>query len=435
MNIPIYNREFYSFISHAHVDRKIAGEIENWLTIKAGISVWSDVNYFQSGMKSMPKLEGIFEQCKSVIILLSKRSVDAGWVKDEFDACHDQRVRYSNSFRIISIKTEECEVPTFLEETRLVDMSKSGFDVNAANEILLSLHAADPISEISSRRDIYISYSRDEFSENRTLLINTVFQVARQLKFRLIGDAPDQNGQSKSNLIQKIVSSCGGLVAILSDSQDEKRLGNILEEMGIANNMDMPYIVVAAQKTAEISEKISQKAAGIVYLNESDIHDKESLTKLIYPIILNLTKQWRIPRNPQYVFYGTGLREENKDRSQLVKRLIQRITIMPCLMGEDIREGHIQQQIVKRVSGAFVMIADVSQENLNTCIEAGIAMGAKVPLHLVAGGPRHKPPFMFRDQQIWHYDNDMELLGIVHNLVLPYRRHIIDYDIESESSL
>jgi len=116
---------------------------------------------------------------------------------------------------------------------------------------------------------------------------------------------------------------------------------------------------------------------------------------------------------------------------ELVRRLIQRVSAMPCLMGEDIRQGQIQQEIVKRITSAFMMVADISEENLNTCIEAGIAVGAKTPIHLLAGGPRHKPPFMFRDQQVWYYENDIDLLGIIHNLVRPYRRRIINYELKT----
>ena len=90
-----------------------------------------------------------------------------------------------------------------------------------------------------------------------------------------------------------------------------------------------------------------------------------------------------------------------------------------------IQRGHIQGEIVDMIVHAQMMIADVSSENLNTCIEAGIAIGANVPLNLLSGGERHKPPFMFRDRQIWHYQDDLDLLGTIHKLVLPYRRHIL----------
>lgn len=320
MSIPIHKRKFYSFISHVHINKKIVDELETWFTNKAGIPIWYDAHFHQSGLKLTSELGNILEQCRSMIILLSKRSVESGWAEEEFDASHIQRETYRDAFRVISIKVEECEIPAFLEATKLIDMS-NGFDLNVASELLLSLYPVDPALEVSSNRDVYISHAQ----------------------------------------------------------------------------------------------------------NEGDIQVKNNLTKFFQLIMSRLKRQWKTPPKPQYVFYGTDLKDENKERNKIVRRLIQRVSVMPCLMGEDIRQGHIQQEIAKRVVGASIMIADVSEENLNTCIEAGMAMGAKVPLHLLAGGARRKPPFMFRDQQIWHYDNDVDLIGIVHNLVLPYRRHIVNY--------
>jgi hypothetical protein len=76
-----------------------------------------------------------------------------------------------------------------------------------------------------------------------------------------------------------------------------------------------------------------------------------------------------------------------------------------------------------------MMIADISDQNLNTCIEAGIARGAGTRLHLVAREPRRSPPFMFRDQQVWHYSDDVALLGIVFRLVYPYRRRVLSTEL------
>ena len=319
MDTPIHKRKFHSFMSQAHINKRVADQFEAWLTSKAGIPIWYDSHFHQPGTRLASELGNILEQCRSMFILLSKQSIESGWVKEEFDASHSQRTKYNNAFRIISIKVEECEIPAFLETTRIIDLSKSGFDLIAASELLLSLYPVDPDLEIDFDRDAYISHLQ----------------------------------------------------------------------------------------------------------NDGDVQDKNNLTKFPRPAMSILKKLWRTPPKPKYIFYGTDLKDEHKERNKLVRRLIQRVSAMPCLMGEDIRQGHIQQEIAKRVVGASVMIADVSEENLNTCIEAGMAIGAKVPLHLLAGGMRRKPPFMFRDQQIWHYDNDVDLIGIVHNLVLPYRRHTI----------
>ena len=76
-----------------------------------------------------------------------------------------------------------------------------------------------------------------------------------------------------------------------------------------------------------------------------------------------------------------------------------------------------------------MIVVDISEDNLNTCIEAGIARGAGTRMHLVAHGPPRRPPFMFRDLQVWHYDNDVEFLGLMHRILYPYRRRVLDYEL------
>jgi hypothetical protein len=102
---------------------------------------------------------------------------------------------------------------------------------------------------------------------------------------------------------------------------------------------------------------------------------------------------------------------------------------MPCIIGDRLREGQVQQLITKKISDAFVMIADISEDNINTLVEAGIARGTGKRLHLMARGPRRKPPFMFRDQQVEYYSDDVELLGTLHRIIYPYRRRILNYEI------
>jgi hypothetical protein len=74
------------------------------------------------------------------------------------------------------------------------------------------------------------------------------------------------------------------------------------------------------------------------------------------------------------------------------------------------------------------MIADITEDNLNTCVEAGIAKGTETKLNLIAKEPRKRPPFMFRDLKVFHYADDMELLAVVHRILHPYRRRILNYE-------
>ena len=142
-----------------------------------------------------------------------------------------------------------------------------------------------------------------------------------------------------------------------------------------------------------------------------------------------LNEAWRPPERPHYVFFSTDFDPAYVQRNRMLKQSIERVTAMPCIMGDDIREGHIQHTITERIANAFVMIADISEGNLNTCIEAGIARGAKTRCHLIARNPRGKPPFMFRDQQVWFYGDETELLGVAHRIIYSYRRRVLNQDL------
>jgi hypothetical protein len=432
MSNPVHKRKFFSFISHAHADKGIVDQIESWLTKKAGLPVWYDSRYLPSGAKIASELGKAIEDCRSTILVLSKRSVESGWVKEEYDASVDQRASSKDAFKIIPLLIEECEVPSFLKnilQSSGIDISKTGFNLDAASDLLLALYSVDLDLELERYRDIYVSRSWHEFPESEPLLANAVCEVAAEFGFRLVGDSPDQQGFDKNTRVKDIISSCSGLIAILPDRGGGKTSKYILQEIEIAIAVNLPYLIVA-EDTVGIPEVLSEKAIEVVRLKKSDLDDKVNFSNRLSPAISSLKEQWQTPPNPHYIFYGTDFDEKHKQRIELICELIRRVSAMPCLIGEDIRQGQIQQEIKNRIMGAFMMLADITEDNLNTCIEAGIALGARRPLHLVACGTRHRPPFMFQDQQVWYYDNDVDLLGIMHNLVRPYRRRIINYELQ-----
>ena len=140
--------------------------------------------------------------------------------------------------------------------------------------------------------------------------------------------------------------------------------------------------------------------------------------------IARLREEWKKPSQPHYVFFATDFSPNNKRRNRLIKEQIQRITCMECIIGDDIKEVPIQETIIAKISHAFAMIADISEGNINTVIEAGIGIGTglKENLRLIAKGPRRDPPFMFSDKQVMYYADELELIGIVHRITYRYRR-------------
>lgn len=95
-----------------------------------------------------------------------------------------------------------------------------------------------------------------------------------------------------------------------------------------------------------------------------------------------------------------------------------------------------QDEIIKKISEADIVIADISKDNSNTLVVAGIALGASRKIYLVAEGAPHTPtPFMVRHKEVLPYSSDIDLLGVVHQIVYRYRRRVLNYEIAGHSLL
>jgi hypothetical protein len=79
-----------------------------------------------------------------------------------------------------------------------------------------------------------------------------------------------------------------------------------------------------------------------------------------------------------------------------LRHLIERITGMPTIVGSEIYEDNLQSAITKKICDAFVVLADITDDNLNTCIEAGIGLAAGTNVELLSRGKSRRPPFMLR---------------------------------------
>ena len=147
-----------------------------------------------------------------------------------------------------------------------------------------------------------------------------------------------------------------------------------------------------------------------------------------------MKERWRQSRKEHYIFFATNF--DNPERNHIACKLIQQITGMVCIMGENVdsSRGSAQETIASLIRKVFLVIADVSQDNINTLIEAGIARGANVDYRLIAsqtfGFRRKRPPYMFRDKQVYYYSNDARLLGRIHQLAFPFRRRILNYELK-----
>jgi hypothetical protein len=101
------------------------------------------------------------------------------------------------------------------------------------------------------------------------------------------------------------------------------------------------------------------------------------------------------------------------------------VTALPCILGEYVTGDVVQREILRAVSAAALVIADISGDSPNVYIEIGAAKAANVPVFLLRKGRPGRPAFMLRDQQVWDYSTGPELLARALRIVYPYRRTLV----------
>jgi len=156
------------------------------------------------------------------------------------------------------------------------------------------------------------------------------------------------------------------------------------------------------------------------------------VTQCPSPVSLNINKlwdQWREPPAPQYVFCAMDLDSNLASVAGPVRHLVERITGMATIVGSEIHEGNIQSAITKKVCNAFLVLADITDDNLNTCIEAGMGLAVGTNVELLARGNARRPPFMLRALQMPTYQDDIERVAVLHRILRPYRRRIINAEL------
>jgi len=421
--VPFRERPFSAFLSHAHVDKGIVEPLARWLRDVADVPIWYDADQVEAGAKLVRHLEEGIARSKSLIVVASRSSIASGWVEQEVDAAITEQAR-TRDYRIIPIRVDDCQMPRFLENMRWVDMPGGRLDVRSATDLLLTLDYDRVELDIGQPRDTYVSLS---WREHEAGLPRHVCGLLRAGGLRLIGDCKDQMGYLGGDRVRSILGSCGGFVAILPHRGGGETSVYMLHEIELAQNAGLPCLVVA-EKEVRLPAAVT---CAIVKVAGEEVNDPREAAgqRALHQGIADFIEAWRAPKYPHYVFYATDVGHEHATLNHAIKRVIQRVTAMPCILGDDIREGNVQDTIVERITNAFLVIADISDARLNTCIEAGVARGAGATLYLIAQEPRSsdKIPFMFRDRQVWFYADEVAILGRIRRIVRPYRRRVIEF--------
>jgi hypothetical protein len=269
---------------------------------------------------------------------------------------------------------------------------------------------------------------------------------------RLVGDAPDQPTFS-ADRIREIISACSGHLAILprrasSGTPTEQDYRYMTRELAISAELGIPTLQLSEADTPlppSLATSAFRLVPGQDYRGSWLAEPPEWLEKLM--------EELKEPPAPQHLFLAAEFKE-NIERVARLRDFIEAVTGLPCHIGRDFEGQGLRDQIVSGIASASVVIANLGSfeedvpgsagVNLNTSVEAGIALGAsnarilagkkQLPVFLtVQCSPDEKRrtarlPFMFRDSQITWYSSEAELLGHCRRFLLPYRRRIMNYE-------
>jgi hypothetical protein len=425
MSLPINKREFDLFLSHAHKDHAFVAQLDRWLTQTAGLSVWYDARELGGGSLLATDLQRAIGRCRGVLLIASDEALERGWVKAEYNCAMDERAE-QEGFRVVALRVANANMKELMRGTTWIDVAGTGVDVDTALALLRALYPGEKRPNPATARDVFISGSwhPDDSRSARTVCTELVDQG-----FRLIGDAKDQAGFGTGNRVERILESCGAFVGVLpyrgsaAASADQDPYKYFVRELDLAASLGLPSVVIADPRL--------QRADGpdVDWLRMET--DAQACPPNVTSALQGLWDRWRAPTRPQYVFCAMDL-DDAGAASPVgpVRHLIERVTGLPTVVGTDVQGGSLPADIMRRVCDAFVVLADISGDNVNACIEAGMGLAAGTNVKLMSRGTLRSPPFMLRAAgQLTAYGDNAERLGAVHQLLRPYRRRVINSEL------
>ncbi len=413
----IGKRHFRAFLSHAHVDKNKADALFHFLNDVANIPVWYDAVNLPPGATIAENLFEAIENSRAAIILLSQQSIARGWVQQESRAIIDHQTQYPD-FRIIPLLLDNVEPPNFLQNYSNIKIGSSGLDAMAVTQILKALYQPRHVAMDPSRgRYTYLSrgWQSDDFD-----LATSVSRALSHAGLSLVGDAEDQSAWSEKR-VAGIMDSCGAFVAVLplrpnlSQAAPHTTSSYVLREWKLAADHDLPCLVIP-HPAVEVPKEAAEWPGLVAATTD--------VNQLLY-YAMNFAEEWRIPKSQSYFFHATDFGSAGRALRTMIKEAVEAATALPCRIGEYVEGVSVQSEILRIVTNASMVLADISGDSPNVYIEVGAARAASVPVALLRKGPPGRPAFMLRDQQVWDYATDAELVARAVRVSYPYRRFLL----------
>ena len=434
-------REYDCFISYGSEDVEIAERLASFIE-DCGLNVFVDKRQFFAASEVDEGLAVKMSQSKACLALLSSRSIEKSFVKEEMRLAKHEAVNHGE-FRLIVAILEEGFRPSDhikgLSPRSWLQLVNGCLTVESARNLLLSLRIPESLP-LQGQPHVYVSCSwRDTETHPRDAILT---EMKAQNAF-LVGDSRDQKSflEKGRERIQRIMSGCSGFLAIYPDRQEPEKAPEELYkyfpvELEIARELGLTERIYCARREvlpAALKEKsIVEWAEGTEFPNlESEI------TSFLDDVG---------SRHP-HSFLATDFKQL-QDRNRAAQDIIENLLGMKCHLGREVLGSDLRKQIRELIREANLVVADLAcgfednsktvRINVNTCIEAGIAFAHAKPLFLTAidpgvrdpaGSKTRSVPFFFRDHSIEWYQDEPGFLAKIYRIAFNRRRRVINDEL------
>jgi hypothetical protein len=305
----------------------------------------------------------------------------------------------------------------------------------------LATRAGDPPSDISAVRVpiLYVTCGWRN-NANEKLLRRAVCNAVAAEGAHLVGDAEDHASTVEAR-IKSILEGCSAHLIIVprragdgADQFTHAEYRHLRKELKWGSEVKLPQFIVA-----ETGLDPSGELAGATFVDLRDGPDEKTLRGRLADWASDVPGKCPPPKCPHYVMIASDY--EDLTITENVVRHIEMVTGLPCLKGRDFGGKSPARKIEAALRHAVLVIANIVSANRtdgspdinwNSCIEAGIALGAGRPVQVImrrgAGDTwtiSKDLPFMLRDNQLGEYSDDQHLIGLIHKFARPYRRRVI----------
>ncbi len=458
---PMADRTYDLFLSHAHEDKPTHADRLNGWCRRAGMLPFYDTVDMVGRLQE--RIVAAVDASRAGVVCLSKSSLKSDYCTEEWRLFKEEVIG-TPDFALVTLRLDDTPVPRELEKRRWIDISASGLDGRTATELLEALYAPAVQTSKWNYKPIYFSRG------SRPREVEAAAAITAELGKRQLRVSRDDSVNTEDSLVtrvRRIMQGCYGVAALITD-RGGKSSPYILLEILVAIEEGLPLLVVIEQGlTDEILAAEFNRFVQDLVLSKTPERDayryRDLAERLAHAILeggigalgkhvvrLQLGRDDQLrdqclddfcdelrtaPKKPAQCFFGHSYDEAGRSQKyEFARRALQAVSGIPCKAGDDFRAdrpGMMQQpRIIEAISTATFAVFDISERDgktpINTCIETGIALGAGVPIYLVARGiereTRPDKAFMLADYHIHYYADDADLMAIMRKIGRLYRR-------------